>query len=185
MSTTWLQQKGTANRCLPFSECYTGPCGSPDIHTVGTAHTPRAHYCSKSTLLGNFEQNVKGSFLFPLLHACHRIAGGVPYKDGYSDYRTWRVGQNWRLMIYEAPMGKRGRFMGVAVVSVHHNIVLDAARLTLERPTTIGGAPPPPQPGHTAPHTKVIIVGKNGIYIRENLPGPFLVHKILPPPPPL
>ena len=38
-----------------------------------------------------------------------------------------------------------------------------------------GGVPPPPQ-------TKVTIVGKNEIYIRENLMGPFLVPD--PPPPP-
>ena len=49
------------------------------------------------------------------------------------------------------------------------------------------GAPPPP--------TKMTIAGENEIYIRENLIGPFLVHKLLgpkprpplqpPPPPPL
>ena len=39
--------------------------------------------------------------------------------------------------------------------------------------------PPPP------PETKVTIVGKNKIYNRENLVGPFLVHKILGPSPPL
>ena len=37
-------------------------------------------------------------------------------------------------------------------------------------------SPPPPQ------QTKVTIVGKNVIYIRENLVGPFLVHKIPDPP---
>ena len=33
--------------------------------------------------------------------------------------------------------------------------------------------------------TKVTIVGKNEIYNQENLVGPFLVHKILGPSPPL
>ena len=42
--------------------------------------------------------------------------------------------------------------------------------------------PPPPRPP-----TKVTIVGKHEIYMRKNLIGPFLVHKLLgprPPPPP-
>ena len=54
--------------------------------------------------------------------------------------------------------------------------------LTLERPTTVGAPPPPPK-------TEVTIVGKNEIYNRENLIGPFLVHKLSspknPPLPPL
>ena len=33
---------------------------------------------------------------------------------------------------------------------------------------------------HRTPRTKVTIVGKNTIYNRENLVGPFLVHKLLP-----
>ena len=48
--------------------------------------------------------------------------------------------------------------------------------------------PPPPQGGPPPPlQTKVTIVGKNEIYNRENLVGPFLVHKRLGPrsPPPL
>ena len=51
-----------------------------------------------------------------------------------------------------------------------------AASLTLEWLTAVGEAPPPPQ-------TKVTIVGKNKIYRRENLTGPFLVHKLLGPRP--
>ena len=39
------------------------------------------------------------------------------------------------------------------------------------------GAPPPPS-GETL-QTKVTIVGKNEIYNRENLVGPFLVHNLL------
>ena len=39
---------------------------------------------------------------------------------------------------------------------------------------------PPPL---TPPPTKVIIVGRNEIHLRENLVGPFLVHKLLRPPP--
>ena len=39
--------------------------------------------------------------------------------------------------------------------------------------------PPPP------PQTKVAIVEENTIYHCENLVGPFLVHKLLPPPPSL
>ena len=38
---------------------------------------------------------------------------------------------------------------------------------------------PPPQPDQSA------IVGKNEIYKRENLVGPFLVHALLGPSPPL
>ena len=47
-------------------------------------------------------------------------------------------------------------------------------REVLEWPHTIGGAP----------QTKVTTVGKNEIYNRENLVGPFLVHKIWVPDPP-
>ena len=52
------------------------------------------------------------------------------------------------------------------------------SRITLERPTTIGGAPPPPT------QSKVTIVGKNEICHSENLVGPFLVHKLWVPEPP-
>ena len=51
---------------------------------------------------------------------------------------------------------------------------------------TKGGGRLPPKP---PPQTKVTIVGKNEIYNKENLVGPFLVHKIFgsqtpsPPPP--
>ena len=42
----------------------------------------------------------------------------------------------------------------------------------------MGGGPSPP------PQTKVTIAGKNEIYKRENVVGPFLVHKLLGPNPP-
>ena len=45
-------------------------------------------------------------------------------------------------------------------------------------PEEEGGDPPPPL------QTKVTTVGKNEIYKRENLPGPFLVHKLWGPRPP-
>ena len=65
-----------------------------------------------------------------------------------------------------------------------------------------GGAPPPPPQdcgvhylwfafvcflirSHPPPKTKVTFVGKNEIYNQENLIGPFLVHKLLGPRPPL
>ena len=48
------------------------------------------------------------------------------------------------------------------------------------RPTTIGVGPRPPSPLQT----KATIVGKNEVYNRENLVGPFLVHKLLGPRPP-
>ena len=51
-------------------------------------------------------------------------------------------------------------------------------REVLEWPYTIGGGGVPAQ-------TKVTIVRKNGIYSRENLVGPFLVHKFLGPRSPL
>ena len=41
------------------------------------------------------------------------------------------------------------------------------------------GTPPPKPP--PPPPTKVTIVGKNEIYIRENLVGPFFIHKFLGP----
>ena len=44
-----------------------------------------------------------------------------------------------------------------------------------------GGVPPGPPP---LPQTKVTIVGRSDIYKKENLIGPFLVHKLLGPPPP-
>ena len=46
--------------------------------------------------------------------------------------------------------------------------------------------PPPPIPPKSPPQTQVTIVGKSEIYNRENLVGPFLVHKLFfaPPPPP-
>ena len=45
---------------------------------------------------------------------------------------------------------------------------------------------PPPPPSTPPPQTKVTIVGKNEIYNREKLSGPFLVHRVLGPrPPPL
>ena len=49
---------------------------------------------------------------------------------------------------------------------------------------------PPPLPGPSSPKNKVTIVVQNEIYHRENLVGPFLVHKLLgprpsPPTPPL
>ena len=46
---------------------------------------------------------------------------------------------------------------------------------------------PPLEPPPPSPQTKVTIVGKNEIYNREHLIGPFLVHKLSspsPPPPP-
>ena len=47
---------------------------------------------------------------------------------------------------------------------------------------TKGGETPPPTP----PQTKVTMVGKNEIYNRENLVGPFFIHKLwVPNPPPL
>ena len=51
-------------------------------------------------------------------------------------------------------------------------------------PQEEGGAPPPWTP---RPKTKVTIAGPNEIYNRENIVGPFLVHKLLGlrPPPPL
>ena len=53
-----------------------------------------------------------------------------------------------------------------------------ACQLTIEFTYTgIAGPPPPPE-------TKVTIVGNNEIYKRENLVGPFLVHKLLGPRPP-
>ena len=45
----------------------------------------------------------------------------------------------------------------------------------LEQLTAVGGAPP---------QTNVTIVGNNEIYNRENLNGPFLVHKHVRPRPP-
>ena len=45
-------------------------------------------------------------------------------------------------------------------------------------------AAPPPPPPRTPPQTKVTIVGNNKICNRENLVGPFLVHKLLGPRPP-
>ena len=51
---------------------------------------------------------------------------------------------------------------------------------TLERPTTIREPPPPPlPPPQTNGHS-----GKNEMYKRENLIGPFLVRKLLGPRPP-
>ena len=47
-----------------------------------------------------------------------------------------------------------------------------------------GGEPLPPKPPPPPPQTKGTIVGKNEIYRRENLIGPFLVHKHLGPKPP-
>ena len=44
-----------------------------------------------------------------------------------------------------------------------------------------GGIPPSLDP---PPPTKVTVVGKNEIYNRQNLVGPFLVHKFLGPDPP-
>ena len=41
----------------------------------------------------------------------------------------------------------------------------------------MGGGPPPPGP--LPPQTEVTIVGTNEIYNRQNLVGPFLVHKLL------
>ena len=62
----------------------------------------------------------------------------------------------------------------------------------LEWPYTVGGGgftpllDPPPQtlcqPPPPPPRTKVTIAGKNEIYHRENLVGPFLAHNLLPPP---
>ena len=49
-----------------------------------------------------------------------------------------------------------------------------------------GEVPPPPRTPSPPLQTKVTTEGKNEIYDRENLVGPFLVHKILGPrPPPL
>ena len=63
------------------------------------------------------------------------------------------------------------------------------ARLTLQRPTPIGGAPSSPSwTSPPPPQIKVTIAGKNEIYKRENLIGPFLVQTFgsqTPPPPPL
>ena len=47
-----------------------------------------------------------------------------------------------------------------------------------------GGRPPPPPHGDPPP-TKVTIVGKDEIYHWEHLVGPFSVHKLLGPGPPL
>ena len=47
------------------------------------------------------------------------------------------------------------------------------------------GGTPPWTPLPPPPQTKVTIVGKKEIYKRENLIGPFSVHKLLGPRPPL
>ena len=54
----------------------------------------------------------------------------------------------------------------------------------LEWPYTTGGGGVPPPPPWTL-QNKVTIVGKSEIYNRENVVGPFLVHKLLGPIPPL
>ena len=63
-------------------------------------------------------------------------------------------------------------------------------RELVERPYTVGGGGGPPPPGPPPPPDQRDHSGKNKIYERENLVGPFLVHKLLgpippsPPPPP-
>ena len=56
-------------------------------------------------------------------------------------------------------------------------------REVLEWPYTVGGGGGTPPPPDAPPHQSDR--GKNEIYNRENLIGPFLVHKILGPSPPL
>ena len=78
----------------------------------------------------------------------------------------------------EHPRGREARELWGWVTGAVKLETPSAPREVSEWPCATGGGGDPPPP------TKVSVVGKNGIYHKENLIGPFLVHKILGPRPP-